>query len=151
MRNYTNGDIQLSSSSSSSSGITVLGGPLRLPKLCSTVLGPATYVSSSSSPSSLNLPPLFKPSHLKFFYKSVAFRFKKSQLSARIQFLHSKEVSQPHQSSFFYPLSYVQFIIQLVKVPCSPYTIIVGDRKSFLIFSLPFMVVLLTVTNCMTY
>jgi hypothetical protein len=42
----------------SSSGITVLGGTNRLPKLSSTVLGPATYVSRSLRSCSLDLPQL---------------------------------------------------------------------------------------------
>jgi len=36
----------------------VLGGPYPLPKLSSTLLGPANYVSNSSRPPSLDLPQL---------------------------------------------------------------------------------------------
>jgi len=42
----------------SSSGLTVLHEPCPLPKLPSTVLGPSTYLSSSSRLSSLDLPQL---------------------------------------------------------------------------------------------
>jgi hypothetical protein len=42
----------------SPSGITVLGELQPLPKLPSTVLDPATHVSSSSCPSSLDFPQL---------------------------------------------------------------------------------------------
>jgi len=50
--------MQKNSAFSSPSGITVVGEPQPLPRLPSTVLDPATHVSSSLSPSSLDLPQL---------------------------------------------------------------------------------------------
>jgi hypothetical protein len=52
-----------------------------LPKLPSTVLDPDTFVSSSSRPSSLDLPQLTQPPQLRFFYTSSAFWCKKIKLS----------------------------------------------------------------------
>ena len=45
--------------------------------------------------------------NLGFSYTSSAFWFKKSNLFASIQFLHSTEVSQPPQFSYFYHFHYV--------------------------------------------
>jgi len=50
------------------------------------------------------------------------FWLKNSKLSARIQFLQSKEVPQPPQVSYFYHFKYVQFIVErtdLIIVPCT--------------------------------
>jgi hypothetical protein len=56
-----------------------------------------------------------KPPQLRFSYTSSACWFTSSKLSARIQFLHSTEVSQPPQSSNFYHLHYVWFIVDRIK------------------------------------
>jgi hypothetical protein len=45
--------------------------------------------------------------HLRLPYTSTAFWIKNSKLAARIQFLHSKELSQPPKSSNFYHIHYV--------------------------------------------
>ena len=46
-------------------------------------------------------PTWLNPSYFRFSYTSSAFFFKNSRLYARIQLLHSTEVTQPHQSSYF--------------------------------------------------
>jgi hypothetical protein len=70
-----------------------------------------------------------KPPQRRFSYTSSSFWFKKSKLSARIQFVHSKELSQPPRSSYFYHFEYVQFIkerIKIITVSSSPYSIVVN-------------------------
>ena len=74
-----------------------------------------------------------KPPQLRFSYMSSAFWFKNSKLSARIQFLHFTEMSQPPQSSSFYHLHYVWFIVEHIKliiVACSPCIISVNSTKN---------------------
>ena len=71
---------------------------------------------------------------LRFSYTSSVFWFKYSKLSLTVQFLHSKDVSQPPQSSYFYQFTYVTFIIErtrLIIVSCSPYTIIVNRTINY--------------------
>ena len=53
---------------------------------------------------SLNWP---KPLQLRFSNTSSTSWFKKNKLTRRNQVSHSKEVTQPLQSSYFYPLNYV--------------------------------------------
>jgi hypothetical protein len=70
-----------------------------------------------------------KPPQLRFSYTSSAFWIKYSELSARIQFLHAKQVSQPRQSSHLDHFNYIWFIVKCTKftiTSCSPYTIIVN-------------------------
>jgi hypothetical protein len=104
-----------------SSVTAVRGEPQYLPKLPSNALGPATYVSSSSRPSSLDLPQLTQATSTYVFLNVECLWFKNSKLSATIQFMHSEELSQPRHSSYFYHLNYVQFNVervQLIIVPC---------------------------------
>ena len=66
-----------------------------------------------------------KAPQLRFPNTPNAFQFKSSKLSARVQFLHSIEVSQPLQSFCFYHFDYVQFIVERIKlilVSCDPFT-----------------------------
>jgi hypothetical protein len=66
------------------------------------------------------------PPKVRFSYTSSAFCFKNSKLSTRIQFLHSKEVSQPPKSSYLDhsdyapPISGVRGVLWIVprKVKC---------------------------------
>jgi hypothetical protein len=59
----------------------------------------------------LNRPQPHQPT---FSYTSSAFWFKYSKLSARIQFLHSKQLSQPPHSSYFY--HFVKYIVEGIKL-----------------------------------
>jgi hypothetical protein len=66
-----------------------------------------------------------KPPQLRFSYTSSAFWFKSSKHSARIQYLHSTEVSQLLQFFCFCHFDSVQFIVELIKliiVSCDPFT-----------------------------
>ena len=95
-----------SSFSSSSSIITVRRGPspLHCSRSCYSrlqFLTPIFFRSSSADSNHLSL--------------GSAFYFKNSKLSARIQSLHSKEVSQPPQSSYFYHVDCVWCIAERVK------------------------------------
>ena len=72
-------------------------------KTSSTLLGTAANVSNSSRPCSSDLPQLTQATS----ETSSAFYFNKSKLSARIQFLHSNDLSQPPHSAFFYHFNYV--------------------------------------------
>ena len=55
------------------SGITVLDEPESLPKLTSTVVGPVTRVSSSSRPSSLDLPQLTQGTSIFNFLQEIKY------------------------------------------------------------------------------
>jgi len=83
-------------------------------------LTPIFFRSSSTDSNRLNS---------GFPTRRVPSGFKNSKVSARIQLLHSQEVSQPPQSSYLYHFNYILFIldhIKLTMVSCSPYTIIVN-------------------------
>ena len=85
-------------------------------------LMPMFFRSSSIDSSHLNL---------GFSYTSSAFWFKKSNLSARIQFLHSTEVFQPPHFSCFLSLSLCLVHHNVYKacyLACSPYTIIINKN-----------------------
>ena len=75
----------------------------------------------------------FKLPQPKFSYMSSAFCLKKSKLSVMIHFLHSKRVTQPSQSSYFYHFNYVSFVVErmtLITLSCSPRTIVVNRTGS---------------------
>jgi len=59
---------------------------------------------------------LLKPPQLRFPYTPGAYWFQTSKLSARIQYLHSKEVFQPNQSSYFHHINHVHFIVERIKL-----------------------------------
>jgi hypothetical protein len=95
-------------------------------------------VSNFSRPCSLVLTQLTQATYLGFLARRMpSGLFKYGELSARIQFLHSTEVSQPPRSSFFHHSISLLFIVERVKfinVSCSPYTIVNLTAKYFLIF-----------------
>jgi hypothetical protein len=97
-------------------------------------LTPIFFRSSSTDPSQLNL---------GFPTRRVISGLRRVSSFARIQFLHSKEVSQPPHCSYCY-VDYVQFTIQRVKliiVSCSmaetceliffAYSILASPRNGF--------------------